>query len=162
MRDAALGCIVTVSHPLRSVRLSDKSNLSIPEPIAQLQRQLDQFRRAQRHRTKIPEGLWQAAVDLARHHGLYAVALPLRLDYRNTIAGLPSYDDRHVAEKDTVCRRSAQNSGRQARNVLGERAPVFKPSEFASLGYLGAAPRAERGYSISEPNRECNPHPLYI
>jgi len=61
--------------------LNDKSNLSVPEPIVQLQRQLDQFRSAQPHRAKIPEGLWQAAVELARQHGLYAVAHPLRLDY---------------------------------------------------------------------------------
>jgi hypothetical protein len=61
--------------------LNDKSNVSIPEPVVQLQRQLDQFRSAQPHRTKIPEALWQAAVELARQHGLYAVAHPLRLDY---------------------------------------------------------------------------------
>jgi hypothetical protein len=58
-----------------------KSTLSIPEPIAQLQRQLDQFRGAQSRRTKLPESLWQAAVELARQHGVYAVAHPLRLDY---------------------------------------------------------------------------------
>lgn len=61
--------------------MNDKSTVSIPEPIVQLQRQLDQFRSAPPHRAKIPEGLWQAAVDLARQHGLYAVAHPLRLDY---------------------------------------------------------------------------------
>jgi hypothetical protein len=61
--------------------LNDKNAVSIPEPIVQLQRQLDQFRSAQPHRAKIPEGMWQAAVDLARQHGLYAVAHPLRLDY---------------------------------------------------------------------------------
>ncbi len=47
----------------------------------QLQRQLDQFRSAQPHRAKIPESLWQAAEELARQHGVYAVAHPLRLDY---------------------------------------------------------------------------------
>jgi len=56
------------------VRLNDKSAVSILEPIVQLQRQLDQFRSAQPHRAKIPEGMWQAAVALARQHGLYAVA----------------------------------------------------------------------------------------
>ena len=61
--------------------MNDKSNMSIPEPIVQLQRQLDQFRSAQPHRAKIPESLWQAAEELAREHGLYAVAHPLRLDY---------------------------------------------------------------------------------
>ena len=61
--------------------MNDKSAVPIPEPIVQLQRQLDQFRDAQPHRAKIPESLWQAAVELARQHGLYAVAHPLRLDY---------------------------------------------------------------------------------
>ena len=64
------------------MRLSDKSSgVAIPEPIVQLQRQFDQFRSERQHRTKIPEGLWEAAVELARRHGLYAVAHPLRLDY---------------------------------------------------------------------------------
>jgi hypothetical protein len=53
----------------------------VPGPIEQLQRQLDEFRSAQPHRTKLPEALWQAAVELARQHGLHAVAHPLRLDY---------------------------------------------------------------------------------
>src|SRR5260370_20507162 len=53
----------------------------IAEPIALLQRQLDQFRSTQPQRTKLPEALWQAAVDLARQHGVYSVAHPLRLDY---------------------------------------------------------------------------------
>ena len=46
-----------------------------------LQRQLDQFRSAQPHRAKIPEAMWQAAVELALQHGLYAMAHPMRLDY---------------------------------------------------------------------------------
>ena len=61
--------------------MDNKSAFSIPEPIAQLQRQLDQFRSTQPHRTRLPESLWQAAVELARQHGLYSVAHPLRLDY---------------------------------------------------------------------------------
>jgi hypothetical protein len=57
------------------------STAVIPEPIAQLQRQLDQFRSTQPRRKKLPESLWQAAVELAREHGVYSVAHPLRLDY---------------------------------------------------------------------------------
>ena len=53
----------------------------IPELIVQLQRQLEQFRSSHPHRTRLPETLWAAAVDLARQHGLYSVARPLRLDY---------------------------------------------------------------------------------
>jgi len=61
--------------------LNDKSASSIPEPIAQLQRQLDEFRSARPHRTRLPEVLWQSAVELAKQHGVYSVAHPLRLDY---------------------------------------------------------------------------------
>ena len=57
------------------------STAAIPEPIAQLQRQLDQFRSTQPGRRKLPESVWQAAVELAREHGVYSVAHPLRLDY---------------------------------------------------------------------------------
>jgi hypothetical protein len=59
----------------------NRKSTPIPEPIGQLQRQLDQFRSTQSIRTKLPEPLWQAAVELARQHGVYAVAHPLRLDY---------------------------------------------------------------------------------
>ena len=59
----------------------NRKSTPIPEPIAQLQRQLDQFRSTQPRRTKLPESLWQAAVELARQHGVYPVAHPLRLDY---------------------------------------------------------------------------------
>jgi hypothetical protein len=59
----------------------NRKSAPIPEPIAQLQRQLDQFRGSQSGRTKLPEALWQAAVELARQYGVYPVAHPLRLDY---------------------------------------------------------------------------------
>jgi hypothetical protein len=58
-----------------------KTTPAIPEAILQLQRQLDQFRSTQPRRTKLPESLWQAAVELARQYGVYPVAHPLRLDY---------------------------------------------------------------------------------
>jgi hypothetical protein len=61
--------------------LDSKTASPLPEPIVQLQRQFDQFRSARSRRTKLPEPLWEAAVELARQHGLYSVAHPLRLDY---------------------------------------------------------------------------------
>ena len=72
----------------------NRKSIPIPEPIAQLQRQLDQFRSTQPRRTKLPESLWQAAVELARQHGVYSVAHPLRLDYmglKKRLAGAPSF-----------------------------------------------------------------------
>ena len=73
--------------------MNRKSTLPIPEPILQLQRQLDQFRSTQPRRTKLPEPLWQAAVELARQYGVYPVAHPLRLDYmrlKKRLGGFPS------------------------------------------------------------------------
>ena len=61
--------------------MKDTSATPVAEPILQLQRQLEQFRGSHAHRARIPEALWQAAVELARQHGLNAVAHPLRLDY---------------------------------------------------------------------------------
>ena len=58
-----------------------KNRPPIPEPIVQLQRQLEQFRSTQAGRTKLPESLWQSAVELARQHGVHPVAHPLGLDY---------------------------------------------------------------------------------
>ena len=57
------------------------STAVIPEPIAHLQRQLDQIRSTRPRARKLPESVWQTAVEPAREHGVYAVAHPLRLDY---------------------------------------------------------------------------------
>jgi hypothetical protein len=80
--------------------LNIKNASSIPEPIAQLQRQFDEFRSTQPHRTKLPETLWQAAVELAREHGLHPVAHPLRLDYmglKKRLEGVPGSQKKAAA-----------------------------------------------------------------
>ena len=72
--------------------MNSKSATPIPGAIEQLQRQLDEFRSTQPHRRKLPETLWQAAVELARQHGVYSVAHPLRLDYvglKKRLDGVP-------------------------------------------------------------------------
>jgi hypothetical protein len=56
----------------------DRETVLIPEPIAQFQRQLEQFRTTHPLRTKLAETRWQAAVALARQHGIYSVSHPLR------------------------------------------------------------------------------------
>ena len=58
-----------------------RKNKQVPEPIAEAQRQLEQFRSTHPPRTKLPESIWQLAVELARQYGVYPVAHPLRLDY---------------------------------------------------------------------------------
>ena len=61
--------------------MNEKRSVVIPEPIVRLQREFEQFRSSHPLRARIPEGLWSAAVELARRPGLHAVAQPLRLDY---------------------------------------------------------------------------------
>ena len=56
----------------------------VPGGMAQLQRQLEQFRSSRPARTKLPESLWQAAVELARQHG---IIMPWRIRYGWTIPG---------------------------------------------------------------------------
>ena len=56
------------SPELGPLGLTGSFPAKFPEPIAQRQRQLDEFRRSRPHRTKLPETLWQAAVELAREH----------------------------------------------------------------------------------------------
>jgi hypothetical protein len=56
-------------------------NTPVPEPIAQLQKQLEQFRSSRPARTRLPGSLWQAAEELARRYGVYPVAHAPRLDY---------------------------------------------------------------------------------
>jgi len=61
--------------------MSRKRAESIGEPIAQLQRELEEYRRLRPRRAKLPEAIWDVAAELAREHGVHAVAQALRLDY---------------------------------------------------------------------------------
>jgi hypothetical protein len=53
------------------------------DQLQQLDRQLEEWRNAHRPRSRLPEELWAAAVELARQHGLFRTAHTLRLDYTN-------------------------------------------------------------------------------
>ena len=53
----------------------------VPDSITQLEQRFEQFRTTRTRRTKLPEALWQAAVEQAREHGVNVVAHALRLDY---------------------------------------------------------------------------------
>ncbi len=99
--------------------MNSKSALPVPEPILQLQRQLDQFRSTQPHRTKLPETLWQAAVELARQHGVYSVAHPLRLDYmglKKRLDGVPVPEKK--AAKPAFVELIANHSATMAECVI--------------------------------------------
>jgi hypothetical protein len=63
----------------------------IPESIAQFQLQLDQIRNSEPRGKRLPDSVWQSAVELAREHGVYCVARHLRLNYaglKNRLGGV--------------------------------------------------------------------------
>ena len=94
------------------------STTVIPEPIAQLQRQLDQFRSTQPRGRRLPDSMWQAVVELAREHGVYSVAHPLRLDYTGLKKRLGGVSHRQ--------RKSTQAGIRRAdRATFSDAARVF-------------------------------------
>jgi hypothetical protein len=94
----------------------------------QLQRQLDQFRSTQPRRTKLPESLWQAAVELARQHGVYSVAHPLRLDYMGLKKRLGGIPIRRRATKPAFVELSAPHA-----TPLGEFVIEFESSRGGKL-----------------------------
>lgn len=55
--------------------------VAVPDAVTQLERQFEQFRSARSGRGRLPESLWQGAVEQARQHGVNVVAHTLRLDY---------------------------------------------------------------------------------
>jgi len=101
--------------------LNDKNALSIPEPIVQLQRQLDQFRSAQPHRAKIPEGL--EMLGQVYGHDAEARDRGLTPDERLRLhqeRSAPVMDELHIwLESQLAERRTEPNSGLgQAINYL--------------------------------------------
>ena len=62
--------------------MNAKSKAAIPESIVQLERQFEQFRSSHAHRTRIPEALWRAAVELAQSKPYRAVPVPPPLGER--------------------------------------------------------------------------------
>jgi hypothetical protein len=61
--------------------MNRRESKPVAAPIVELQRDLEEYRRSQPRRAKLPESIWEAAAELAREHGVYAVAQALRLDY---------------------------------------------------------------------------------
>lgn len=62
----------------------------VPDSIHQLGEQLQQLPSTDPKQRKLPEVLWQAAVEEARRQGMYMVAHTLRLDYGNLQKRLPN------------------------------------------------------------------------
>ncbi len=63
---------------------------AIPPDLLELSQRLDQWRREQPPRSRLPESLWAAAVELAKRHGLHRTTKALRLDYTGLKNRMPA------------------------------------------------------------------------
>lgn len=55
--------------------------VAVPDSVEQLSQQFERFRSGRSGRGRLPDSLWQAAVEQARQHGVNVVSQALRLDY---------------------------------------------------------------------------------
>jgi hypothetical protein len=66
----------------------------LPDDLLQLSQRLQEWRSANPPRTRLPEAMWTAAVEMAQRHGLHRTTKSLRLDYmrlkRRLSPGVPS------------------------------------------------------------------------
>ena len=61
--------------------MNAKKTHDLPAPLANAQRRFAQWRRAQKARSRIPDSLWTAAVEIAGTYGLCRTARTLGVEY---------------------------------------------------------------------------------
>src|SRR5438309_10501415 len=63
---------------------------AIPDDLLQLRQRLEEWRSANPPRTRLPEPIWEAAVEMAQRHGLHCTTKALRMDYMRLKKRLPA------------------------------------------------------------------------
>ena len=58
-----------------------RTGRALPGRVEAVRRRIEHWRETREKRTRMPEGLWGAAVSVAHKHGLWAVSRALRLNY---------------------------------------------------------------------------------
>ncbi len=53
----------------------------MPDDLLQLSQRLEDWRSANPPRTRLPEAIWEVAVEMAQRHGLHCTTKALRMDY---------------------------------------------------------------------------------
>jgi hypothetical protein len=113
-------------------------SVSPPKPVHRLQQQFEEFRKAQPGRARLPEALWQAAVEQARQYGVNMVAQTLRLDYD----GLK----KRLGAASTPARQTSQAAFVELMNAAGGRSEEYilefesGPSPRMRVQWKGSAP----------------------
>jgi len=63
--------------------MNTRSRGIVPKALSTASRQFDRWHRQHHKGSRLPEGLWQEAVTLAREHGVYQTARVLGVNYRS-------------------------------------------------------------------------------
>ena len=63
---------------------------AVPDDLLQLSQRLEEWRSANPPRTRLPEPIWEAAVEMAQRHGLHCTTKALRMDYMRLKKRLPA------------------------------------------------------------------------
>src|SRR5438309_12125158 len=67
-----------------------REKTAIADDLQQLSERLEEWRRVNPRRTRLPEPIWEAAVEMAQRHGLHCTTKTLRMDYSRLKKRLPA------------------------------------------------------------------------
>ena len=67
-----------------------REKTAVPDDLLQLSQRLEEWRSANPARTRLPEPIWEAAVEMAQRHGLHCTTKALRMDYTRLKKRLPA------------------------------------------------------------------------
>ena len=63
---------------------------AVPDDLLQQSQRLEEWRSANPPRSRLPEPIWEAAVEMAQRHGLHRTSKALRMDYSRLKKRLPA------------------------------------------------------------------------
>lgn len=61
--------------------MTQAESRSLPPDVEAVREQIEEWRRTRSKRTRMPERLWEAAVSLARKHGMWRISQDLRVRF---------------------------------------------------------------------------------
>jgi len=95
--------------------MSRISNGEVPARVENVRRRFGDWRRGHRARSRLPESLWAAAVELGREYGINRTAQALRLDYYSLKRRVESSSRKRVESVDSaMLQRKGARRGRKA------------------------------------------------
>lgn len=73
--------------------MNERPTVTVPPEIEEAQLQFENWRCERKRGERIPENLWGAAVELAKHHGVWPTARALHLDHNRLKRRVGNGDD---------------------------------------------------------------------